>query len=1057
MASGSWFAYTARPAWLLAPLTAVLLINGFIILGSAFALWLAWTVFASWRLFLLGLVGVAGLPLAQHHVTLLPLLATPVTILQDGINFFYDIFNVPMVCVNAAGDLWNTIWSIIQILTQIIFGFFGYEIYPWLPGIAREAHNDIIAAAVVRATGATFGDEKLDRDARFVERKWKALQRQEQARIDVNFLCDALFGLRKFIVALLIIFQDALLTFLTVLTQVLLEADFSFIIGFVEWIADTLLSLIAPCLTPLDEFPEIFWVCVCPNVYSDIDQVSGNIIAAFAGCICQNPDIDSIDNPIDDLVLPCLAGDTFQGFLDQINKILDELGVLGDAIQVLLNGALATVFGLLGIVGGLIDDAQSILDDLDIFDLFRRDAMPGNYTEGLPPETAAEVLVLKDRLNALREKNKAAKARMEMRKPLNERVFEHGKGVWALAKNASDIATPSRFNATNAGRPLLPARMCGMRAPPAYRLADMFSTYAARSATEAADSGALRKSVAALREMTYAFMRHAAAVVRHETPPIVAAREIVGSVNVTDMYVSVVEAGERVRKHYEDTGKPMPVAPLIAKVNRAHMRFVAVAAAARFVDEAVRVASISEEDHRVIANIVTDMYLEIERAETPAQRDRMLRAAHEQANMLRASNFGSFGVQAEMEMVFALAISLIFGCGGLCGGTCRFFCATLAAFVPLLISLLLLFIGPVQTFFLDGSPLGFDFLTPFLQLTAESWNGGFEAFDFAYFSAGLVDITIAQSQAAALFLLRSAMCFVPIPIPPLTCPPEPTADQYGEGISGFGDYLRDIFVCDPTIACSTNSPEGFLCRCPSTIDPDIWRTATDDDPCPGNGLYQCWGYWPRGLGFLPAELSWTSDINCNDYGYELTEVLPTFVYSHWYTLVRQYIVTGWQFTKDAFNIAWNGTRFAIIGMFSFMLYFIPGVGALGPLGSALTIASGFITSFFEQVGPWLVGVFGRLGSLPWIGFVFDEIGSLFEPATDVPQRITCMVVASPVVMIDLVVLELITVAVISFMLLFFASGFAAALFALFGGVGETVRRPVVIGAHRLRAESIFDE
>lgn len=508
---------------------------------------------------------------------------------------------------------------------------------------------------------------------------------------------------------------------------------------------------------------------------------------------------------------------------------------------------------------------------------------------------------------------------------------------------------------------------------------------------------------------------------------------------------------------------------LVSHVRRAELRSIAALTPEAFPVEAARVANISRDDFEAVSRLVQDMENEIRDAGSPEEWQMLfdsLRARRSDMQFKRAANFGSFGVQASIETIFAVVLVLITGGTGACGilVTCCTKCSALI--ITLIIALALLMTGPIQTFFLDGTPLGFDPLTPWLQLTAESWNGGLDSFDFNYFASGAVDLVPGQAEALLVSLLRTAMCFVPIPLPPTTCPPELTADEFGQPDIQLGPYLINLFLCDPTLTCSVTSPENFICRCPSTVDPEIWRTATDSDPCVDGfnnptGTQHCWPYYPRDYGILPSDLNWSGDLNCDSLGYQTSVVNPFFGNPAWYSVIWAYVVDQYVFMKSASRILFNAFTLPVIGTLLSLAVVIPCVGFIGPLIAALTIILSVIAWIVDFTQGPLLSFFNDRSTLPLIGFLFEEAAEWVTATPNFIEEGICMVIVSPVIMINYTVLVVVGQFVAWLLIVAVLSGFLPHLFYWLARVGSAIWRPIYFGyvyvRDRRRQEKIKEQ
>jgi hypothetical protein len=953
-----------------------------------------------------GFFGVGLLWLPAHHAALSRELQPPLEIFQNGVNFFLDIANIVATCGNAVGNIWNMLIELLFLVAQNILDFFGFNIFPWARDAFQSEASEIASFHLHVPENA-----ELSAHARRVGRAFARTARYVRRDIDVKNMCDALSSFSDFAGAAMFLFRDGVVALIEILDNLVspfVTGDFSFWLEIITWLGETILELIAPCFTPVNEFPEIFFTCACRDTYPTLEDVPSNIFAAALGCICPGTDLDN-PNPLIGVVRPCLQIDLLQSILDAlitaINFILfiiDEIGKIAKRVISELERA-----------DGLIESARDTISDLasEIFERLlnpfdRRDVHPDQVES---PEAQAvlrehgAINKIFDEIHALLGSAIAHARNIEQ--TAAELRVEYNRLVAASeAYTAEARVQRAAFEATR----LDSGRMCGLDAPPRLRIAERFTAAMLRGAHETvgADAPGLADVARELRKLLDGLLTHLIPTARGEMHPAYAARAAASGVDFAVLYNAVIAGGERVRQHYVATNQTARVEPYVARSRKAVGRGIAYLVPEAFGRFVARTSQVSERDMAAMAELVGELEAEAREGSAPGARGlaRAARAVHERAEATKRSlTYGAFGVQGLIVMLGGLLLALTtsgLGCiPSLVGGVLKI--ATVI--FPVIITAGIALSSLMQSFVNGGQPSGFELATPWLQNTLENYNGGLDKFNFEGWIDGAVDIIPAQAEGIGLELLRTAMCIAPFPLPPVTCPPQIKSDGFGLPIAGIGESLLAILRCNPSQSCLATTEEGFLCRCPSDDNPDIWRTATADAPCLNGtqvtGEVHCWLRWPKNYGFLPMSINVTGEFNCDSRGYWSSDILPTFN-SRWWALPLQYIYIPIRMLQGVSQIAFTFLRLPIIGVLLVIGVLIPGVGQIFAALAGLTVASAASTWLAEGTVGWLGGVVGR-GQVLWgIGYAFQWLGKWIEPTDSVASEALCIVIMSPVLAID---------------------------------------------------------
>jgi hypothetical protein len=394
---------------------------------------------------------------------------------------------------------------------------------------------------------------------------------------------------------------------------------------------------------------------------------------------------------------------------------------------------------------------------------------------------------------------------------------------------------------------------------------------------------------------------------------------------------------------------------------------------------------------------------------------------------------------------FASISGFIIGAGASAASTifisviAPFFSILVTNFVPVISHLVEIVGGLIFNVFSKGTaqPPRFDWFSPIiaiaLSIVSDSYTEGYQIDTLNTLIEETVDITLDNIQYEICQTIRGTACLFPFPLPPYSCPQEPTLDEDGRPNMDVGQYIEQVFIyypqdaycgdsndcgggdcvsperpsrlctnevtCFPQILCPDTGeyvnciPNPYECDASATIQciaPDCNDFVTTI-LCYQNNLGQCNG-WPlirEGISFPSLQLDLQINPQCEiQYGididgldYQSGPVFKEYGFTPQWFFSWEFLGFYRAILASAYNgpfkmltrAIFHGGSVAWVGIFSFIsrfLWFIPGWFAYM---SPLTFAINNFTPTLNAIADTSVDILEYINGIPLISYVSTEL------------------------------------------------------------------------------------
>jgi hypothetical protein len=956
----------------------------------------------------------------------------------DAYDFVADLVNPLTICTDAIIRFYNFIVLFGQGLLQRILAFFDVNVFPWARADASPNRGARRALALMSAATAALGAHNSTDGALLMRAAVLGMHmRREEARniLDtfIDFVCDAIEGGGTFLVALLNLTRDALITFLDIIEEVFGDiVDGTFIdlaFAITKLFITVFLDAFDPhhCIHPFSDLPQSLFACFCPWVYSSASDVSSNFLGAMLGCVCPNADFNqgiSIDNFLTKVLEPCLDIPIFNSikgfFTGFIAFVQPEIAILQTGIS-FIGGQIVHVNSILGTFGDVLSDIKDFLDAIP----FLRDGDPA-------PARAAQA-----RIAAWKARSGPALALM----------VDSTNALMALHDNDTARFAAAIHRAVDAdGRIIgvIEPEPLGPQPNGTALLAEVNARRAARMSTAPGRAGkptragsllgdTMVRGIERWAERMTARVGARAAALREdpERPPACGDECLADMAHLARTVRGVLGALAEFSRAPEYT-----TAAREAALDAHNVTFAGVGAAAARLGrvfgpppEVLARVSLRVTAHRMPARLAmrTERFLALgtSRAAVAAELDRI-----ERDGMPAAPRFIALigGVLALVVAVLGTAATCV--AGPLIGACCPCFVAALVVLIPVLGFVVLpvaiqIASAPLMTFLNGGTPTTVDPTVALVRVVGhaafDAMMDGWENFDFGALALSFVDIGETTLEYAAMLLIRQVMCAVPVFAPPYTCPPLPLSDDSGSMTQSFPEYFYDILWCDPTRLCRATQEcrGGAPCRCVREGDAPHTREAgtTDGEYCTDTGFLNasvttgrchCWPQVPEGLSFGPAAVSTSGALTCADRGYITQDIIIQDSDRPWLVPFRIGLSTATGWLKGAARVFWSAKRLPPVGVLAGLFAPMPLLGSVAKRASQLTIVSFITARLADWAGPWVREFTAARRDTRFFGQAFVFLDDYVQPSTDMASDVVCLIAMAPQAMATYGTLMLLT-------------------------------------------------
>ncbi|HKB55538.1 MAG TPA: hypothetical protein VKD22_16190 [Ramlibacter sp.] len=895
-------------------------LTGWVVL--VYALWIGWVAMKTVAIlaFTTRVFTLLLLFLAAMSFLALPAVASQNNFLDAGqtlLDFFTTIWNTIFAePVNQALFCfrWFPIWlndtiDFLETMVAIIANDgFGIDLFDWALRVSEEGRERQMRRDVLYAWGladAHFADRDgtgpLGARARsFVRRAEAAGLVGERLTIGqiMDFLCQVGGEIMDWVSDLFAIFADFVLTILSYVILAIEDlgsGNVEFVVVIAQVLVEKLLDVIDPlgCYHPLDNLPQSIFPCLCPWVYSSIDDVPNDVALAVLGCVCGKV-LDLSVSSFEDVITlfeECIDIPFLTNLLDTIITLIN----FAESLISYLQAIVSAIFGFIDTLNSIIDEingiASSIQDFIDslssIFSFFRYVPHRGAQrpTSGLTSmqtfsnQTFADPHAFEHMLAAV--------------VPLDPSVLRRAaERVAAKAPKARQRAPTARERLTEfyaTGRPTVVAdaiatKMLGglvRTLGTEDGLEEAIATVAARCDQSCVDDAAtvlgaardvVNAYVASVRAIR--FDAHGQVIKRTREERMVTMRKAL-PFSMTEVRGAMRRMGASVRARMapEQAARIQRAEGAVATAFFGLMTVLAPKSSPALADrlarrgEHVRQAldggMVWLEDHlstferargaRTNATVTPARAREIAARWAPAAMRSdtdWLRSGAASSRLLR-DFYQVDDAHAEGRFLVVVIGLAVVGTGAL-ALTLTFLTVVGASLLPLLVAvfvfiapILMLVIFPifsqvavngVITWMQNGKPGGVDFFTPILALIAdgvyESFVTGWASFDFLGFVADLGDLGEAYAQYVLIEYVRQVLMFFSF-----ASPPHCGWDRItGIPNESFIEWIDHILECNPNDVCTTplDYPGEAPCLCSiNPSDSNEWRTryGTESKPC----------------------------------------------------------------------------------------------------------------------------------------------------------------------------------------------------------------------------------